>query len=368
MKRFSGAIRELYRTVSLDTLSEDFVAALSAVIEADCYSVNWLVSPRYQLQSAQFREKSSETPLPHLRVRNWYRYPEYPREARMEVFNQLIDEHPLFHHWERHGACAAKWSDFTTARDFREKAIYKEYFRHAHVKYQAGTASIGGVDGDVGIACNRNTCDFTENDTIVLELMTPHFEQAMRLACGRATIDQVCSMERAASRIGAVVIISDAGRVLFCNQNAHLLCDKYFGKCEGMPVKVLAWLSGPRDRPLVIARGSETLIVECEVAQRADEAMADLFQYESATGMIYLLKMAERFNAPMELALQALGLTKREAEVLSWMAQGKRNSEIAIIVGAQPATIAKHAEHIFAKLQVETRTAAIARAWETLGT
>ena len=51
-------------------------------------------------------------------------------------------------------------------------------------------------------------------------------------------------------------------------------------------------------------------------------------------------------------------LTGREGEVLGWLAEGKRNDEIALILGISPRTVHKHVEHLFAKLGVETRTAA----------
>ncbi len=56
------------------------------------------------------------------------------------------------------------------------------------------------------------------------------------------------------------------------------------------------------------------------------------------------------------------GLTRRECEVLRWLMEGKRNREIGVILGAQPRTIGKHVENIFAKLHVETRGAAAAEA------
>ena len=58
-----------------------------------------------------------------------------------------------------------------------------------------------------------------------------------------------------------------------------------------------------------------------------------------------------------------LGLTEREAEVLSWIARGKGNYEIGVILGAKTPTICKHVEHILAKLDVENRTAAAAIAF-----
>ena len=62
----------------------------------------------------------------------------------------------------------------------------------------------------------------------------------------------------------------------------------------------------------------------------------------------------------------ALGLTPRVAETLLWLAQGKTNGEIAIILGNSESTVKKHVLEIFEKLGVETRTAASLRALEVL--
>jgi DNA-binding NarL/FixJ family response regulator len=58
--------------------------------------------------------------------------------------------------------------------------------------------------------------------------------------------------------------------------------------------------------------------------------------------------------------LRSLGLTARESEVLTWIAQGKTNYEIGVILGACTGTICKHVEHILCKLHVKNRTAAAA--------
>ena len=62
----------------------------------------------------------------------------------------------------------------------------------------------------------------------------------------------------------------------------------------------------------------------------------------------------------------ALGLTPREAEILSWVVQGKTNPEIGLILGIQLTTVKKHLESTFAKLGVENRTAAVTLALEKL--
>jgi DNA-binding NarL/FixJ family response regulator len=64
--------------------------------------------------------------------------------------------------------------------------------------------------------------------------------------------------------------------------------------------------------------------------------------------------------------LESLGLSPREAEVLLWMAQGKKNEDISIILGCSSNTIKKHVMHVLEKLGVESRSAAAVRAIEHL--
>ena len=65
-------------------------------------------------------------------------------------------------------------------------------------------------------------------------------------------------------------------------------------------------------------------------------------------------------------ALRSLDLTPRETEVLTWVAQGKTNYEIGVILSAATRTICKHVERILFKLSVENRTAAAVIALATL--
>jgi DNA-binding CsgD family transcriptional regulator len=62
--------------------------------------------------------------------------------------------------------------------------------------------------------------------------------------------------------------------------------------------------------------------------------------------------------------LCAIGLSKREAEVLLWVARGKTNAEVGDILRVSHRTVAKHLERIYEKLGVENRTAAAARMLE----
>jgi DNA-binding CsgD family transcriptional regulator len=64
----------------------------------------------------------------------------------------------------------------------------------------------------------------------------------------------------------------------------------------------------------------------------------------------------------------ALGLSKRETEVLSWVVQGKRDSEIGVILEISSRTVEKHVGRILHKLGVENRTTAASitfAAWQS---
>jgi len=73
-----------------------------------------------------------------------------------------------------------------------------------------------------------------------------------------------------------------------------------------------------------------------------------------------LLLQREDAQWTPETLRDKLKLTFREAEILMWIARGKTNKEIGIILTTSPRTVNKHLEHIFEKLGVSTRAAAVA--------
>lgn len=72
---------------------------------------------------------------------------------------------------------------------------------------------------------------------------------------------------------------------------------------------------------------------------------------------------AEPFRPKAE-ALERLGITPRELEVLEWMARGLSNQEIAERMFVSLNTVKTHASNVFAKLGAQRRTQAIQQAKE----
>lgn len=62
---------------------------------------------------------------------------------------------------------------------------------------------------------------------------------------------------------------------------------------------------------------------------------------------------------PNDKAIKALGLTRRECEILAHLAKGSSNKEIARTLGISPNTIKTHVSSLFAKLDVTGRGKAV---------
>jgi len=81
----------------------------------------------------------------------------------------------------------------------------------------------------------------------------------------------------------------------------------------------------------------------------------------------HLLRLVEHESMLDATVLEELlPITKRESEVLLWVAHGKTNREIGEILSLSPRTINKHLEQIYTKIQVDNRTAATSIAIQAL--
>jgi DNA-binding NarL/FixJ family response regulator len=73
--------------------------------------------------------------------------------------------------------------------------------------------------------------------------------------------------------------------------------------------------------------------------------------------------LEERRTVPSEPALRALGLGRREAEVMNRVARGETNEVIADRLAISERTVEKHLANVYGKLGVATRTSAVAAAF-----
>jgi DNA-binding NarL/FixJ family response regulator len=89
--------------------------------------------------------------------------------------------------------------------------------------------------------------------------------------------------------------------------------------------------------------------------------------FKAVTSEEHLLRIVDH-DLLMDAGLleAALPITKREAEVLLWVAHGKTNREIGEILSLSPRTVNKHLEQIYPKIQVDNRSGATSIAIQAL--
>src|SRR6266540_2727162 len=177
--------------------------------------------------------------------------------------------------------------------------------------------------------------DFTERDRLVLDLLQPHFGHLWRAAQTRRRLRAaLAALEwQGEHQARGVIVLAPGGGIELISAAARRLVHEYFGASRqaGLPAALADWLevgSGTMRRQ----RGDRRLTID-----RSGDALL------------------------LEETREELGLTARERQILAWVVRGKTNPEIAELLWIAPTTVRKHLEHVYAKLGVRTRTAAVAR-------
>jgi DNA-binding CsgD family transcriptional regulator len=161
------------------------------------------------------------------------------------------------------------------------------------------------------------------------------------------------------------VLFSFDGRVKECPEDAVRLFEVYFPNAR-------RWKNSPV--PEHVARWARFERNECstescntsanKLTVHEEESTLKLSITRHPAGFLVMLEETQRLSTRSHMI--SLGLTEREAEVLAWVAEGKQNSEIAMILEISTATVRKHVENILRKFHCETRGAAVQYAMQGL--
>jgi len=167
-------------------------------------------------------------------------------------------------------------------------------------------------------------------------------------------------------RVGAI-IVEITGEVQFMTQRAEELLSQYFLPPipYSLPESLQHWFKDQIAR-LTFNGDVPSRCLPLHIQQVGRELIVRLIP--DPINQQYLLLLEEEELQSFSIsALESLGLTKREAEVLFWTAKDKSNAGIAKVLGCSEGTVRKHLEHLYGKLSVQTRTAAVMVALEKLG-
>ncbi|MBD2357669.1 LuxR family transcriptional regulator [Tolypothrix sp. FACHB-123] len=291
--------------------------------------------------------------------------------------------HPLTSNYVRTGDGSAHMlSDFVTEEELHQLDIYEEFLHPLGLEEQLGAAiavkpSQPGISKfyrtrqNIAVSVERKHRNFIERDRLVLNLIRPHLLEAYysaqtftQMQCQIAQLNQILEQT-------GVVILSMDGQVEEMTQRAETLIESYFQtstpslQLKPLPNTLQRWIKHqitqwtctenipPVSRPLQLERDGQRLTVR-------------LNRHPNLEKFLLLLEESNH-QAFSPGSLRLLGLTRREAEVLFWVAKDKGTADIAAILGISDRTVKKHLEHIYEKFGVQTRLAAVMYALEQLG-
>jgi len=280
-----------------------------------------------------------------------------------------LNEHPLISYLhQRCDDSVVKFSDFLTRREFHRTNIYNEYYRRTNTQSQMAFGVEYQTDASVIMCVNHvGRRDFSESDRLTLKLLRPHFVQAYRIASRLTRMEAaLTTMEKdyADKRTGCILLDHRLKPVHF-SALARERMSVFFPECgaEVMPQEVRDWAVAQRN----VFNSSNLSVTPPQAFVQGGAGTELVIHFRKGDSRtLPMLLLEERSLGPAFTPLQVLGLTPREAEVLFWLAEGKSNPDVAQILKASVRTVHKHVEHIFEKLGVETRGAAMLKAREFL--
>ena len=235
----------------------------------------------------------------------------------IETYWRLRHQHPACMHEDRTGDFSPrKVSDFLSAREFHRLEIYADFFRPNAVEYEI-CVGLPAPMTHTKVFLFGNTesgGDFTERDRSILELLEPHLVRLYRDAQARRRAD--LAVAALATTNEPLVLLGSRGEPEHATESALLLLERFGFGLEDVPDVA----------PLTVRELRPSVLVLEEV--------------------------------------RPLGLTGRERQILTLVADGLTNAEIAAALWISPQTVRKHLENVYAKLGVGTRAAAVRRAQE----
>jgi DNA-binding CsgD family transcriptional regulator len=276
---------------------------------------------------------------------------------------RLAHEHPLIVHQSTGDGSACSISDLLPAREYRRREVYRDVMRHVAGEDQLAVSFRGADDALIGIAVNRARGGFTVRDRARLNASRPFFELAYRNVLERSRLEAgVEALRHAADAVDrpALLVRRDGTVESATAAAAAWLRDEHaLAPGHPLPEPLHSWFVAERRRSGTLDdAGPAPLALPGERG-----GMRARYVPGGPGGLDAVVLEAP--EAPLRISrLAAIGLSRREAEVLRLASLGWSNAEIAQALDLSSHTVAKHLRNVYAKLEVTSRTAAVQRARE----
>lgn len=280
-------------------------------------------------------------------------------EERVRLTAELLPYHPIANYELATGDGSARLiSDFCTESEFHRLPIYDRLYREMEYEDQLAFLLFPPGGEMIALACARDRRSFTVRDRAVANWVRPHVAQAYRNAETFTRLNREDTMPEWAAEVLRVTTMKIDARLrpLEYGREAREWLALFFGQdarsARRLPPAVECWLQQHALSPDVP--------VSRQVLTREfrGERLA-LRRFRSGDNGTTLIVLERGTPASVTGRLRRSGLTPREIEVLRHVERGYTNMEIAAHMGISAQTVRAHLEHIFEKLGVPNRTAAV---------
>jgi DNA-binding CsgD family transcriptional regulator len=264
-----------------------------------------------------------------------------PSERR-QTLPHFKNQHPMLEYARKNPGLnpPLRFCDFLSRRQFEETGLYRECYRG----YTMGMVTFG-IDApeglNISVVLSRSDGDFSDDEVAQLSILQPLISSVYH----RLILEEAVNC-RHLSDMPAGIIVGSGASIITLDAHAGALMERHFP-------------NNSRHRlPECLARqvARRHARVQSFIVQPDGHALNGLVEH---TGTEWILKIWQETGPLPSEKIADYGLTKRQVEVLQYVAMGRTNPEIAIILGISYRTVDKHLENIYRQIGVETRLAAV---------
>lgn len=345
LRKVSEFLLELYQLRTHEEFTSYMIVTLPKITEGEFTSYNEI---NHRHGSGTFK-----TDVP-----GFLKKPEYFGQ----VLAKEAEHHPILKYFQKtQNGSAVTFSDFMADREFRETLLSREFYQPLQIPRIIGLALRIGSSHSITLARHKNGREFGEHTRTTLNAIRPHLRRALENALAVTQMqNQLAAMNQVMEEgQQALISVTENGRIRFVTPYAQRLLKQYGIQTRAgfdqLPTRLYDWLTHYQrqlNRSDDVPPELDPLLIQGEAGGLSIRLIV--------RGSQYLLILEERRAAHVAKDFASFGLSNRESEILGWVAQGKTNPVISMILGISRRTVQKHLERIYIKLGVENRTAASA--------
>jgi hypothetical protein len=300
-------IKECYPICDLETFAHRVVSRRSKIVPTEIISYR-------RGQSAKGRNAHA-TYLPHA-----YRHYEN------KIFQQRVHDYPviIYPRKTRH------------IGQGRRVGLHNAFHRGTDVKYQIAPRLINHG------AVNHTSKDFGPRKKLLIKLFSPYLRQAY---CNAQTFthmqQKLTLVDQALDRLHlGIIVLTPDRKVRLATVSAVKQVTNYLGhQClqgNRLPEPLRTWIKQQE----VVVKEKGDVVLQRNPLVLAGEGKRLVIRLVSDLDQSLLL--LEEHSTTMQVeSLVPFGLSPREAQVLDWVAQGKTNKEIGVILDLSPRTVSE---------------------------